>query len=201
MVEPLWERLLVLLVDKVLFGAVVAFVAFRFQRRLERVKRTEAVFAENAKVVMRAFAAAMSHVYELRSLVIAASGNGWGVEDRPRAEAKVEELVGALKQDRHLVGATFFSFGMRLAHAARAATKLDALDEILEHDFEIESVKNAMLAAIPRFARMPTDDPQFASPKFGHALEEAGLRDEWLGSAEPTVDRPKPAARLSGAPR
>jgi hypothetical protein len=200
MVEPLWERLLVLLVDKVLLGAVVAFVAFEFQRRLERVKRSEAVFAENAKLVMKAFAEVMALVYEVRALVIAASGNGWGVEQRPVAVRKVEELADALKRNRHFVGSPFFSFGMRLASEARAAARLDASDEILEHDFAIEELKASMLGAIPRFARMPTDDPLFAYPKFGEALREAGITDESRFSPD-FVEPERTPVSLAGGPR
>jgi hypothetical protein len=177
------EKVALLALDKVLFGLVIAGVAFWFQRRLERVKRDQGLYAEQAKAATAAFNRILGAIYEIRADVIAGTvaRSAHFFEERKTYE-KVDRLGTLIQENRHLTGRTFSTATLLYCSTARrmATAPPPSEADYMDWDLELERMLPVVHALVPRFARMPADDSQFAYPTRREALREAGLPDDAL---------------------
>ncbi|BDG04952.1 hypothetical protein [Anaeromyxobacter oryzae] len=206
-----WQKLALIVADKVVLGLAVLLVGFWFQRRLEQHRRNQAVFTEHAKMAVAAFNRVLSIVHDIRSTMSDVNATALTERAKTRLSKRASEMMRVLMEDRYLVGPAFFSAGMRLACVARRSTVMDDdFADFLAHTYHVEDLLKVMLASRPRFAQLPSDERHFAYPTIEEASKRAGVTDTWpvlddYADPEPIIPegarkRALEAARLSGGP-
>ena len=174
-----WPKLLLSVVDKLVLGGLIVLVGYWFQKRLELFKRNQAFTSEWAKLQIAAYNQAFLALSTVDNaggsllFVVQESGSGTAAAVTPaqeRYDAAQDALVKMLEAHHYLLVPEFTGAVGVLLQQLRAIveqalrTPPSSKQDVAELIGSLDGLREAIRAQLPRFARLPSDDPHFSTP-------------------------------------